>query len=196
VGHQPGGEAVDHAQQPFVGKHPPGGTDRQRLLFADDDDGGTAAFFDLDRKVVECDVEVARDAFQGKAESRRRQHGAAEKLETAAPQRARKQGEALVVEAVVDQAVEGGIAGHGNAGIQVMDQVSGNSCMFQKLCRAQSGAPCSRQNAGYKAHCDRRRTAGGGLAWVSSFGSSLGHDGKLCIVIVVLCHGAIKRHCL
>jgi hypothetical protein len=49
--------------------------------------------FDLDGEVVEHDVEVARDAFQGKPESRRRQHGAAEELETAAAQRARKQGE-------------------------------------------------------------------------------------------------------
>ncbi len=71
VGHQPGGEAVDQAQQPFVGKDAAGGPDRQRLLFADDDDGGAAAHFELDREVVEDHAQEAGDALQRGLKSRR-----------------------------------------------------------------------------------------------------------------------------
>jgi hypothetical protein len=51
-------------------------------------------------------MQEARDAFQRLFSVGGRERGAAEELETAAAQRARKQGEAFVVEAFVDQAVE------------------------------------------------------------------------------------------
>jgi quinol monooxygenase YgiN len=84
-------------------------------------------------------VQEARDAFQRLVPGGRRKDGAAEELETAAAQRARKQCEALVVEALVDQAVERSVARDGNAGRAVVQQLSGNFCMFQECSRYQPG---------------------------------------------------------
>jgi hypothetical protein len=70
VGHQPGGEAVDHAQQPFEGEHPPGaptGSACSSLMTSTP----RGRWFDLDREVVEHHAQAAGDAFQRGLKSRR-----------------------------------------------------------------------------------------------------------------------------
>jgi hypothetical protein len=141
--------------------------DRQRVLLADHQHGRRAAGFDLDREVVEHQPQEAGDAVQRRLKSRRRQHGAAQQFEAAAPQRPRKQGEALVVEAVVDQAVKRCIARDGDAGLAVVQQGCGNSCMFEQAAGAQPGTPDTRQDSLDEADRDTGRAAGGhgGRCW-------------------------------
>jgi hypothetical protein len=169
-------QAVQQAQQPFEGEHPP---DEQRAGFADAQAGLLAGGFEADARSGSTRrrkrmLRSMASASVGAVMTLRQRNSKAP-----AAHRLRKQAKAFIVEFAVDQVVEFGIAVDGNAGAWVVEQyLAGDVRTFEQgavsrpACCRPASIPCTKAMATV-ARAGRTLGRGGAcrqVAWQSSQG--------------------------